>query len=254
MLPRSAAVHNPPENCEPEPSAAVASLIEKHLSYAHAIAAEVMMKLPPDLERKDVQGWAELGLVEAAHSFDPSRRVQFTTFAYYRIKGAIYDGLRKMGWYPKGRYRQMRFEMNANEQLRDASSELRQSTSPEAQLQELKSLTSNLMSCYMLSLESLPQEPVCENQISAEEAVIRSQQRSRLRQALTQLPEMNRRVLEYCYFHELTLEQIGQKLGLSRSWVCRIHAKSLEMVRKQLTGAPLPPPAGPPATFPAMLR
>ena len=80
-----------------------------------------MRKLPPDLEKKDIQGWAELGLVEAANSFDPTRGVQFKTFAYYRIRGAIYDGLRKMGWYPKGQYRQMRFEMAANEYLKDVS-------------------------------------------------------------------------------------------------------------------------------------
>ena len=103
------------------PSADVSKLIETSLSYSHAIAAEVMRKLPPDLEKKDIQGWAELGLVEAANSFDPTRGVQFKTFAYYRIRGAIYDGLRKMGWYPKGQYRQMRFEMAANEYLKDVS-------------------------------------------------------------------------------------------------------------------------------------
>ena len=93
---------------QPSVRAEADKLIEAHISISHAIAAEVIRKLPPDLERKDIQGSAELGLVEAANSFDRTRGVQFKTFAYYRIKGAIYDGLRKMGWYSKGVYQQMR--------------------------------------------------------------------------------------------------------------------------------------------------
>ena len=141
---------------QPSVRAEADKLIEAHISYSHAIAAEVIRKLPPDLERKDIQGWAELGLVEAANSFDRTRGVQFKTFAYYRIKGAIYDGLRKMGWYSKGVYQQMRFEMHANEYLQDVSGEAPRVGSAAGQLQDLKDMTSNLVSCYMLSLETMP--------------------------------------------------------------------------------------------------
>jgi RNA polymerase sigma factor for flagellar operon FliA len=214
--------------------AETARLIEASLPYAHAIAAEVIRKLPLDLERKDIRGWAELGLVEAANSFDSTRGVQFKTFAYYRIKGAIYDGLRKMGWYPKGQYQQMRFEMAANEYMKDASGDPQHASSADTQLQNLKNTTANLVSCYMLSLDAAPQEPVDHNQVSAEELVLKSQQRNNVRQSLARLPEKNRRVLEQFYFEDLTLEEIGRKLGLSKSWVCRLHAKSLELLRKQL--------------------
>src|ERR1700742_3068372 len=144
---------------EPKPLKAaesdIARLTELNLSYAHAIAMEVSRKLPLVLERKDIQGWAELGLVEAARSFDPTRGIQFKTFAYYRIKGAIYDGLRKMGWYPKGQYQRLRFEMSANEYLTDFSTHAPPNSSAEDQLQDLKDLTANVMSCYMLSLEAM---------------------------------------------------------------------------------------------------
>src|ERR1700733_12128212 len=154
MPPHSLASFQDPANPNGVRSAEseIARLTEVNLSYAHAIAAEVSRKLPPLLERKDVQGWAALGLVEAANSFDPNRGVQFKTFAYYRIKGAIYDGLRKMGWYSKGLYHQLRFQMHANEYMQDVSSEAQRAASPEAQLQDLKNTTANLTSCYMLSL------------------------------------------------------------------------------------------------------
>jgi RNA polymerase sigma factor FliA len=231
-----------------------ARLVESHLRYAYAIASEVSRKLPPNLERHDIQGWAELGLVEAASSFDPKRGIQFKTFAYYRIKGAIYDGLHKMGWYPKGQYQRMRFEMSANEYLKDAaSSESPTPLSSQAQWQDLKDLTANLLTSYMLSLDAIAQDPVDTRQ-SAEEAVSQSEQSSHLRRSLSRLPEKNRKVLELFYFEELSLEAIGSKLGLSKSWVCRLHAKSLEMLRKLLEQkATIPHPVST-ATFPRLLR
>ena len=238
MFPGSAASRRDPEDRQQATSPTVAKLVEANLPYAHSIAAEVIRKLPPELEKKDIQGWAQLGLVEAAHSFDRTRGVQFTTFAHYRIKGAIYDGLRKMGWYPKGQYRRMRFEMAANEYLRDASAEPPRAASPEAQLQDLKGLTGSLMTCYMLSLETSEQEPVDTRQLSAEEQFARNEQRRNLNQSLAQLPKVNRQILEHCYFKEMTFEEIGRKLGMSKSWVCRLHAKSLEMLRKLLTQGP----------------
>jgi RNA polymerase sigma factor for flagellar operon FliA len=232
-----------------------ARLVESHLRYAYAIASEVSRKLPPNLERHDIQGWAELGLVEAASSFDPKRGIQFKTFAYYRIKGAIYDGLRKMGWYPKGQYRKMRFEISANEYLKDAtSSESPTPLSAQAQWQDLKDVTANLLTSYMLSLDSIPHDPVDVKQVSAEETVSRSEQCDHLKRSLSRLPEKNRTVLELFYFEEMSLEAIGSKLGLSKSWVCRLHAKSLEMLRKLLDQkAPIPHPASS-ATFPRLIR
>ena len=236
MLPSNAATNPVPEDptLDARARAEVAKLIESHVSYAHAISAEVLRKVPPTIEKKDLQGWAELGLVEASNSFDRTRGVQFKTFAYYRIKGAIYDGLRKMGWYPQGFYHQMRFEMAANEYMKDVTSEAPRSGSAENHLQDLKDLTGNLSACYMLSLETLPLEPEDTGRVSAEEQVLREEQQRNVRRSLAQLPETNRRVLEHCYFEGLTLEEAGRKLGLSKSWVCRLHAKSLEMLRKQL--------------------
>src|SRR5258708_2989430 len=77
-------------------------LIESHLSYAHAIAAEIVKTLPNHVERGDLQAAAELGLTEAAHSYDHRPGVQFKTFAYYRIRGAVYDAVRKARWFSVG--------------------------------------------------------------------------------------------------------------------------------------------------------
>ena len=73
-------------------------LIESHIGYAHAIAAELAGKYPPNITRADLERAAEFGLVQAAQSYDPSRSVSFATFAYYRVRGAIFDEVRK-SWH-----------------------------------------------------------------------------------------------------------------------------------------------------------
>jgi RNA polymerase sigma factor (sigma-70 family) len=51
-------------------------------------------KLPCD--RDDLQSEAYMALVEAAGSFDPSRNVNFATYARYRIRGALLDARREI--------------------------------------------------------------------------------------------------------------------------------------------------------------
>src|SRR5215467_8272272 len=129
-------------------------LIEAYRSYAHAIAAEVLKKVPPSVDRDDVIGSAELGLVEAAQNFDPSRGVLFKTFAYYRIRGAIYDALRKMGWL-KGEPK-LRFEAGANEYLKDYTEAAGGEPVPASTAYgELQQLTTAVLTSYMLSLDGL---------------------------------------------------------------------------------------------------
>src|SRR5215469_14534223 len=199
-------------------------LIETFRSYSHAISAEVLRKYLA-VDRDDIVGAAELGLVEAANNFDTSRGVLFKTFAYYRIRGAIYDSLRKLGWFAKDAAR-LRFESGADEFLKDYADIAPPASSPDASAQELQDLTTSVVNCYFLSLTSMAEERYMDREIS-----------ERLREALAKLPEKNREVLEAYYFQDETLESIGKRLGLSKSWLSRLHAKSLEMLRTVLEEA-----------------
>jgi RNA polymerase sigma factor for flagellar operon FliA len=189
-----------------------------------------LKKLPPSVDRDDVIGAAELGLVEAAQNFDPSRGVLFKTFAYYRIRGAIYDALRKMGWL-KGEPR-LKFEAGANEYLKDyTEAGSAEAVPPSTTYGELQQLTSAVVTSYMLSLDGLKYEIADAKSESAEDSLVQRDVQRQLKDALSQLPESNRRLIEQYYFQDATLEEIGKRMGLSKSWVCRLHAKSLDMLR-----------------------
>jgi RNA polymerase sigma factor FliA len=211
-------------------------LIEAYRSYSHAIAAEVLKKLPFSVDRDDAIGAAELGLVEAAQKFDPSRGVLFKTFAYYRIRGAIYDALRKGGWLKAEST--LRFEAGANEYLKDyTEAHPSEAVPPSTAYAEIQQLTSAVVTSYMLSLDGLQHEVADTKTISAEESLLERDGQRQLRDAISRLPENNRRLIEEYYFHDATLEEIGAKLGLSKSWVCRLHAKSLDMLKAIMTQA-----------------
>ena len=211
-------------------------LIEAYQSYSHAIAAEVLKKLPFSVDRDDVIGAAELGLVEAAQKFDPSRGVLFKTFAYYRIRGAIYDALRKSGWLKTEST--LRFESGANEYLKDyTEAHPGEAVPPSTAYAEMQQLTSAVVTSYMLSLDGLQYEIADSNATSAEESLLERDGQRQIRDAISQLPENNRRLIEEYYFHDATLEEIGAKLGLSKSWVCRLHAKSLDTLKAIMTQA-----------------
>jgi len=216
----------------------ILQLIEAHRSYARAIATNVLKKLPSSVDKDDLHGAAELGLVEAAQAYDPHRAVQFRTFAFYRIQGAVYDAVRKMSWYSRSAYQELKFSMAANEYMKEHS-EAQPAGSATGQILEAQSQIGAIAAAYMLSLDQPGAATPLDTRKSAELAAIENQDAGRLRAALSKLPEKNRRVIEGYYFESANLEELGDRLGLSKSWMCRVHAKSLEMLRDLLT-SPVP--------------
>ena len=93
-------------------------LIEESLGLVRSLASQIHRKGPPNVDLEDMIAYGQIGLAEAAHDFDPSRGNQFSTYAYYRIRGAIYDGLAKMSWFGRAQYQQARYDRMANETLR----------------------------------------------------------------------------------------------------------------------------------------
>ena len=215
------------------PTPAIENLVDTHRPYAQALAAQILRGLPSHVDRSEINAAAELGLVEAATSYDSRRGVQFKTFAYYRVRGAVYDCLRKMNWATGAARRQLVADRGANDYLRDYTEASVPPLGAAGAGRELERITGSVACSYLLSLESLKRE-IPATAETAEQKIQGDEQRQSLASALSELPPNNRQVMEEYYFHDLSLEQIGEKLNLSKSWVCRIHAKSLEMLREKL--------------------
>jgi RNA polymerase sigma factor for flagellar operon FliA len=217
-------------------------LVEQHLDLVQAIARKVKKSLGARIEFDDLVAYGSKGLVEAAERFDARPGVQFTTFAYYRIRGAMYDGLRTMGWYSRADYARYRAEERANEYLqshadRPAGEGGAGQTADQAEaLAAVAQVLSGVAAVHITSLEAA--STVADETFAAPDAAIDSTRLgSRAREAVTKLPEKERRLLELYYFEDKTLEEAGAALGLSKSWACRLHARAVDLLRQALADA-----------------
>src|SRR5512143_1955659 len=73
-------------------------LILEHLRLVKAIAIRVHENLPVHVDLDDLVHAGVLGLFDAVEKYDPTKKVQFHSYAKHRIKGSILDSLRQMDW------------------------------------------------------------------------------------------------------------------------------------------------------------
>jgi RNA polymerase sigma factor for flagellar operon FliA len=217
-------------------------LVAEHLDLVQAIAGKLKRTLGKSIEFDDLVGYGHKGLIEAADRFDAAQGVTFTTFAYYRIRGSMLDGMRTMGWYSRADYARYRAEERTQEYMQNVSEregaarEAGAETSDKAEtLENLAELLSSIATVHITSMEAAAN--VSDERIPNAEATMEmGQLGQRVRQALQSLPEKEKRLMEMYYFEDKNLEEAGGSLGLSKSWACRLHARAVNLLREALSG------------------
>ena len=217
-------------------------LVEQHLNLVHSIAAKLKHRLGKTMEPGDLVGYGTQGLIEAAKKFDPKHGVAFGTFAYYRIRGAMFDGMRTMAWYSRADYERFRAEERENEYLAGvAGREAAERTAGGAAapgdkgqvLEDIAEILGGVAAIHIASIHAAEDVPDDRFQ-SADEQVESAEERSRVREALGGLPAKERRLLELYYFADMNLDGAAAKLGLSKSWASRLHARAVRLLREAL--------------------
>jgi len=216
------------------------AVAEQYMPYVRSIAGKVKKKVSPDIEFDDLVEYGFIGLLEAAERFDPSVGANFMTFAYYRIRGAIYDGLRGMGWMSRTQYAKARFQERANEYLAEvAYAEERGQEIPENPfeyaIETLSTIVQGLAAVYLTSLDSAEAIQVedTKNRLP-EEAVGLEQARALVRKTIATLSDQERQLLELYYYRDMSLQQVGEQLGLSKSWTSRLHGRVIDKLHRML--------------------
>ena len=67
----------------------------EHLGLARLVVNRTLSRWATLMDRDDAEGWAMLGLVKAARSYDPARGLAFSTYAAFRIRGELIDAIRR---------------------------------------------------------------------------------------------------------------------------------------------------------------
>lgn len=212
-------------------------LIEQHRSFVRALAIDVLKGLPPHIELDELVACGNLGLVEAAERYDPRYLTGFRTFAYYRIRGAMYDALRSLGPLSRADYARARFAAQANDILQTVADD--EQASPQSassgvddDIASAQAAIDALIPVYLLSLDSEQLPEVADGHANALSQIERDEMVGLARSMIAELSEDDRQIIEAIYFKNLTVSEVGVKLGVSKSWASRLHARAIKRLRE----------------------
>lgn len=199
-----------------------------------ALALRIYRNIPVRMELDDLIAYGEVGLAEAARDYDPERGAQFTTFAYYRIRGAIYDGLAKMTWTSRAYYNRLRYERMAAEAMQESA----ESESAGDDGVWFGNLTAKLGVIYLTSQSDtgggIRESTIEDPHVGGPALLARREIAELLRTLVDQLPMPERRLIQAVYFEGATLQHAANQTGMSKSWASRLHARALEQLARDL--------------------
>jgi RNA polymerase sigma factor for flagellar operon FliA len=223
------------------------ALVLQYLPLVRMIAKRVHDRCPPNVSLDDLVSTGVIGLMEAIDNFDPSLKVQLKTYAERRIRGAIIDGLREMDWVPRETRRKAKLIEAA---IRAAKQRLGREPSEEEIAAELGISPSDywvwLNGIQAIDLKRLehvgPDGEECsllkfvsdgeENWPS--HLLERAELERVLALAIERMPKLERAILNFYYYEELSLSEIAQIVGLHLSRIAQLRVQAVLRLRSHL--------------------
>ena len=212
--------------------------IQEGQPLVQSLALKIRRNLPVRVDLDDLIAYGQLGLVQAAKDFDPNQGTRFTTYAFYRVRGAIYDGLSKMTWMSRSQYHRIRYQQMANETLSQENRDSPPSSDAtiESEAHWLRQITEKLALVYLVSQtgEGGTQSNLEDSAAAPPSIVAGREMGHKLHELVSELPNPTNRLIQIIYFEGATLQEAANRLGISKSWASRLHAKTLEDLARSL--------------------
>lgn len=223
-------------------------LVKRYMPLVSYHVQRISVGLPSNVCRNELQSLGMMGLLDALNKFDPSRDLKFDTYASFRVRGAIIDGLRKEDWLPRStREKAKRLEETIDrlEQhyLRNVSAK---EVAQELQIDESEvyQIMNEDFYANVLSIDEHPRDPEesglksfvlrDDKMETPEEKIMKKELLTELADVITKLNKNEQLVVSLFYKEELTLTEIGHLLGLSTSRISQIHSKALYKLKQIL--------------------
>jgi RNA polymerase sigma factor for flagellar operon FliA len=221
-------------------------LIEKHLALVKYVAARIAGRLPSHLRLDDLYSAGLLGFLDAIEDFDPTRGVDFAVYANPRIRGSIFDELRRLDCVPRRVRRRIREAERAIGILAQRLD--REPTDEEIAaemgigVEEYRRLLGEGVT--LLSLDAPLHRhadgpsPIDTLKDSAQPDPLftleTGQRRELLGRLIERLPNRERTVLALYYYEELTMQEVGKAMGVTESRVSQLHSSAVLRLRVAL--------------------
>lgn len=223
-----------------DPALTREQLIEQAQGLVYSLATGIARSLPVRAEMDDLIAYGELGLAQAARDFDAAHGVAFATFAYHRVRGAIYDGLAQMTWTSRAQYRRLRHLQMAEEVVAQDAHSMPPGgrESLESGVRWLRSVTDQLTTVFLTSQTddgpSIRDSTIEDPRATGATIVAQQEISERLHRLIDELPDIERRLVKAIYLDGGTLQSASTGLGISKSWASRLHAKALGTLARSL--------------------
>ncbi len=223
------------------------ALIQETLPLIKHIAHRVAIRLPSNVEIRDLINAGVLGLMDAIEKFEPERNVKFKTYAEVRIRGAILDSLRDLDWAPRSLRKKSkdleRMYADLSQKLGRPATDEEVSEAMGENIEDFHALVDQLHGLTIGSFENLSDSEDSENYINyypddgSNDPYVKFESNELTRllaDAIEELPEKERLVLSLYYFEEFTMKEIGALLGVNESRVSQLHTKATLRLRGKL--------------------
>lgn len=190
--------------------------LSKHLNLVKAMAREMHRRLPRTVEYDDLYQNGVLGLMEAVKKFDSSKRVPFTLYAKFRIRGAILDGLRQSDRLTRSHRRMLKSE---EAEGNTGPVTISASAPRTADGDESTSIEANLRSddadCPYRLFQAL-------------------EVRELLDKAMEELPERHRRMMHLLFHEGLRASEVAERFDVNESRISQMRGSALRRISAQL--------------------
>jgi RNA polymerase sigma factor for flagellar operon FliA len=204
-------------------------LIQHYLGNAKRIAAFLYSKRSVDgVDFDDYLQYARMGLIEAVDRFDPERGASFSTFAGYRIRGAILNGIENCT------------EINAVAAYRRRATRDRVESAQEALLNDslgdpfylMVEIALDLALGYLLEDSGLHGDTDTQKSIDPYHVCELKFIQDRLKLVVEVLPERERMIIKGHYYEHIEFNALAAMLGITKGRVSQLHSRGLKLVRE----------------------
>ncbi len=217
-----------------------------HLPLLHYIVGRMALEIPGHIDRDDLLGFGMVGLISAADSFDASRGLKFSTYAYPKMRGAILDELRRMDFLPRSRREKVRLLDRTIAKL-----EQEKGTPPtpeeigealDISLDELDEIMHHARVAGIVSIDDggagefggLLTDPRSDDPIGTASW---KEMKELVIAAINDLPEQEKTVITLYYGEDLLLKEIAEIVNLTESRISQVHTRALYRLNSCLRGS-----------------
>jgi RNA polymerase sigma factor for flagellar operon FliA len=224
-------------------------IVEQYLPLVRTVVGRLAMTLPAHAATEDLYSAGLVGLLNAVRRFNPTTGVLFETYARVRIRGAVFDELRRLDWVPRSVHDKARKVEEVMRRLEQEKGEMPSNYEMARALDitedEYEQLLTEIRPATFVCLDSV-RSAEQEGEATQHEAVADAGQpdpgKTTARRELSQiiarrlehLPQMQRKVLALYYFEDLRLREIAEVFGVTESRISQIHAAAILSIKSYL--------------------